>query len=64
MTSSGLQIPRIPFIKEQVGSWKFCAHEFTEDELVFGACEMIQHWMTSSGLQIPFMSFETMASLR
>ncbi|KAF3028607.1 3',5'-cyclic-nucleotide phosphodiesterase [Penicillium rubens] len=41
---------RIPFIKEQVGSWKFCAHEFTEDELVFGACEMIQHALNMPGL--------------
>ncbi|KAF4768103.1 hypothetical protein N7455_000158 [Penicillium solitum] len=41
---------RIPFIKEQVGSWRFCAHEFTEDELVFGACEMIQHAFTLPGL--------------
>jgi 3',5'-cyclic-nucleotide phosphodiesterase len=41
---------REPFIKEQVGSWKFSAHEFTEDELVFGACEMIQHALTMPGL--------------
>jgi len=41
---------REPFIKEQVGSWKFSAHEFTEDELVFGACEMIQHALAMPGL--------------
>ncbi|OQE39369.1 hypothetical protein PENCOP_c007G08954 [Penicillium coprophilum] len=41
---------RIPFIKEQVGSWDFCAHDFTEDELVFGACEIIQHAFTMPGL--------------
>ncbi|KAJ5823922.1 3'5'-cyclic nucleotide phosphodiesterase [Penicillium robsamsonii] len=41
---------RIPFIKQQVGSWNFCAHEFTEDELVFGACEMIQHAFAMPGL--------------
>ncbi|CAI7622816.1 unnamed protein product [Penicillium glandicola] len=41
---------RIPLIKKQVGSWNFSAHEFTEDELVFGACEMIQHAFTMPGL--------------
>ncbi|KAJ5206671.1 3'5'-cyclic nucleotide phosphodiesterase [Penicillium cf. griseofulvum] len=41
---------RIPFIKEQIGRWKFCAHDFTEDELVFGACEIIQHAFTMPGL--------------
>jgi 3',5'-cyclic-nucleotide phosphodiesterase len=41
---------RESFIKEQVGSWNFSAHEFTEDELVFGACEMIQHALTMPGL--------------
>ncbi|KAJ5362987.1 hypothetical protein N7541_003831 [Penicillium brevicompactum] len=41
---------REPYIKEQVGSWKFSAHEFTEDELVFGACEIIQHALTMPGL--------------
>ncbi|KAJ5084858.1 hypothetical protein NUU61_009437 [Penicillium alfredii] len=42
---------REPFIKEQVGSWKFSAHEFSEDELVFGACEMIQHALNMPGLE-------------
>ncbi|CAG7926170.1 unnamed protein product [Penicillium olsonii] len=41
---------REPYIKEQVGSWRFSAHEFTEDELVYGACEMIQHALTMPGL--------------
>ncbi|CDM26367.1 hypothetical protein DTO013E5_7723 [Penicillium roqueforti] len=41
---------RIPFVRKEVGSWNFCAHEFTEDELVFGACEMIQHAFTMPGL--------------
>lgn len=37
-------------IKEQVGSWKFSAHEFTEDELVFGASTILQHALTMPGL--------------
>ncbi|KAJ5788702.1 hypothetical protein N7457_003692 [Penicillium paradoxum] len=41
---------RVPLIKEQIGSWDFSAHDFTEDELVFGACEMIQHALTMPGL--------------
>ncbi|KAJ5964095.1 uncharacterized protein N7479_003971 [Penicillium vulpinum] len=41
---------RISFIKEQVGCWKFCAHEFTEDELVLCAFEIIQHAFTMPGL--------------
>jgi 3',5'-cyclic-nucleotide phosphodiesterase len=41
---------REPFIKEQVGSWNFSAHAFTEDELVLCACEMIQHAFTMPGL--------------
>jgi len=42
---------RHDFIKEQVGSWKFSAHEFSEDELVFGACQMLQHAFTMPGLE-------------
>lgn len=42
---------REAFIKEQVGSWKFSAHEFSEDELVFGACQMLQHAFTLPGLE-------------
>ena len=38
-------------ITEQVGSWKFSAHDFTDDELVFGACEMIQHALNMPGLE-------------
>jgi 3',5'-cyclic-nucleotide phosphodiesterase len=41
---------RVPLIKEQVGGWAFSAHDFTEDELVFGACEMIQHALSMPGL--------------
>ncbi|KAJ5630054.1 hypothetical protein N7528_003711 [Penicillium herquei] len=42
---------REAFIKEQVGSWKFSAHEFSEDELVFGACQILQHAFTLPGLE-------------
>ncbi|OGE49430.1 hypothetical protein PENARI_c021G10776 [Penicillium arizonense] len=45
-----IKLDRVPFIKEQLGSWKFSAHEFTEDELVFGACEILQHALTMPGL--------------
>ncbi|XHF98202.1 hypothetical protein AWENTII_001767 [Aspergillus wentii] len=34
---------REKFVKQQIGNWNFKAHEFSEDELVFGACEMLQH---------------------
>lgn len=34
---------REDYVKDRIGSWDFTAHEFTEDELVFGACEMLQH---------------------
>ncbi|KAJ6123002.1 hypothetical protein N7512_005467 [Penicillium capsulatum] len=38
-------------VTEQVGSWKFSAHQFSEDELVFGACQMIQHALNMPGLE-------------
>lgn len=34
---------RKAYIKDRIGCWDFTAHEYTEDELVFGACEMLQH---------------------
>jgi 3',5'-cyclic-nucleotide phosphodiesterase len=42
---------RHSFIREQVGSWKFSAHEFSEDELVYAACQMLQHAFTLPGLE-------------
>ncbi|KAJ5086073.1 hypothetical protein N7532_010844 [Penicillium argentinense] len=42
---------RQAFVKEQVGSWKFSAHEFSDDELVFSACQMIQHAFSLPGLE-------------
>lgn len=34
---------REAYVKDRIGWWEFPAHEFTDDELVFGACEMLQH---------------------
>jgi 3',5'-cyclic-nucleotide phosphodiesterase len=34
---------REQFVKEHIGRWDFTAQEFSEDELVFGACRMLQH---------------------
>jgi 3',5'-cyclic-nucleotide phosphodiesterase len=42
---------RQALIKEQVGSWNFSAHDFSEDELVFGACQMITHAFSLPGLE-------------
>ncbi|KAJ5142622.1 uncharacterized protein N7515_001409 [Penicillium bovifimosum] len=42
---------RVPLIKEKVGCWDFSARDFTEDELVFGASEMIQHALSMPGLE-------------
>ncbi|KAJ5763516.1 hypothetical protein N7533_002197 [Penicillium manginii] len=42
---------RYSFIREQVGSWNFSAHEFSEDELVAAACQMLQHAFTMPGLE-------------
>ena len=42
---------REAFIKEQVGSWKFSGHDFSDDELVLAACEIIQHAFNLPGLE-------------
>lgn len=42
---------RKALIKEQVGIWNFSAHDFSEDELVFGACQMITHAFSLPGLE-------------
>lgn len=34
---------REEFVKRHIARWDFTAQEFSEDELVFGACEMLQH---------------------
>ncbi|CAL5872919.1 uncharacterized protein PFLUO_LOCUS7188 [Penicillium psychrofluorescens] len=53
---------RKPIIQELVGSWKFSAHEFSEDELVFGACEMLQHALTMPGLERWWLSPDELRS--
>ncbi|KAJ5803558.1 uncharacterized protein N7503_006008 [Penicillium pulvis] len=42
---------REAFIKEQVAQWNFSAHEFSEDELVYAACQMLQHAFNLPGLE-------------
>ncbi|KAF7712549.1 Uncharacterized protein PECH_004090 [Penicillium ucsense] len=42
---------RKALITEQVGKWDFCAHDFSEDELVIGACAMISHAFSLPGLE-------------
>ncbi|KAJ5601089.1 3'5'-cyclic nucleotide phosphodiesterase [Penicillium lagena] len=53
---------RKSIIKERVGSWKFSAHDFSEDELVFGACEMLQHALTMPGLEQWWLSPDELRS--
>lgn len=42
---------RKEYVQEQIGYWSFTAHEFSEDELVFGACQMLQHAFTLPNLE-------------
>ncbi|KAF7585684.1 3',5'-cyclic-nucleotide phosphodiesterase [Aspergillus hancockii] len=42
---------REELVKEQIGSWNFTAHDFTDDELVLGASEMLQHAFTMPNLE-------------
>lgn len=36
---------------DQLPRWEFAAHEFTEDELSFAACEMLRHGFDVPGLE-------------
>lgn len=45
-----LDVGRVEYVKEQIGRWDFTAQEFSEDELVFGAGEMLQHALQSPEL--------------
>lgn len=38
-------------VKQLLGSWDFTAHEFSDDELAFGACEILQHALTLPNLE-------------
>ena len=42
---------RVQDVKEQIGKWEFTAHEFSDDELVLGAFEMLQHAFTIPDLE-------------
>ncbi|KAE8352063.1 HD-domain/PDEase-like protein [Aspergillus coremiiformis] len=42
---------REELVKERIGNWNFCAHEFSDDELVFGASEMLRHAFTMPNLE-------------
>jgi 3',5'-cyclic-nucleotide phosphodiesterase len=39
---------RKPIIEREIGSWSFCAHDFSEDELVYAGYRMLDH-----ALQMP-----------
>ncbi|KAJ5893324.1 hypothetical protein N7495_005015 [Penicillium taxi] len=49
---------RETYIRAQVGRWNFSAHELSEDELVFGACAMLQHAFTLPGLEHWQLTFD------
>ena len=38
-------------ISEAIGSWNFCAHEFSDDELLHAALLMLQHALTMPELE-------------
>jgi hypothetical protein len=44
----GLGNDRKPIIEEAVGTWAFSAHDYTDDELLYGALVMLKH-----ALQMP-----------
>ncbi|EAW08213.1 3',5'-cyclic-nucleotide phosphodiesterase PDE2 [Aspergillus clavatus NRRL 1] len=37
-------------VRKRLGNWNFTAHAFSEDELVYGACQMLQHAFTLPNL--------------
>ncbi|GMF68876.1 unnamed protein product [Aspergillus oryzae] len=42
---------REELIKEQIGNWNFTAHDFSDDELVLGASEILHHAFTMPNLE-------------
>lgn len=42
---------RLDFIKEKIGSWSYNGHDFSDDELVQAAFEMLQHAFTLPNLE-------------
>lgn len=51
--SSDLEVDpaRQAVVAKAVGAWSFCAHDFTDDELLFGALTMIQHALSMPELE-------------
>ncbi|KAK2765356.1 3',5'-cyclic-nucleotide phosphodiesterase [Arachnomyces sp. PD_36] len=43
---------RKPLIEAEIGKWGFSAHDFSEDELVYAACKMLDH-----ALNIPELDY-------
>jgi 3',5'-cyclic-nucleotide phosphodiesterase len=43
-----LSYERKAAVEEAIGSWAFSAHDYTDDELLYGALVMLQH-----ALQMP-----------
>ncbi|PYH89897.1 high affinity cAMP phosphodiesterase [Aspergillus ellipticus CBS 707.79] len=39
-------------VKDRIGEWGFTAHEFSDDELVLAAFEMLQHALSVPGLEL------------
>ncbi|KAF2461574.1 hypothetical protein BDY21DRAFT_89974 [Lineolata rhizophorae] len=42
---------RKPVVAEAIGRWSFSAHEFSDDELTYGALLMLQHALAMPGLE-------------
>lgn len=42
---------REEYVQERIGQWDFTAQEFSEDELVFGACEILEHALNMPELE-------------
>lgn len=70
VSGSGLYIleERRPLVEREIGNWCFSAHEFSDDELVYGACLMLGHALSMPELEpwriSPGMLFADSISLR
>ncbi|PWY87015.1 high affinity cAMP phosphodiesterase [Aspergillus heteromorphus CBS 117.55] len=42
---------RVDLVNDRIGKWGFTAHEFSDDELVLAAFEMLQHALSVPGLE-------------
>lgn len=47
----GLDPSREAQLKHTIGSWNYCGHDYSEDELVYAACFMLQHTLASPELE-------------